>query len=149
MLHQSKTAKGRYTPPVPYQAGMVATAIFEHVFNTAFTSATDILEIGALPATAKIISATCLSTNLAATTTADIGVMNGEAGEKDAARALTADLLYNNLNVAGAATENAAAVVDCLGIVATGWHRGVGVTLSQDQPANANKTLKLLISYIY
>ena len=63
MLHQSKTAKGRSTPPVPYQAGMVATAIFEHVFLTTFTSATDILEIGALPATAKIIGATGSSRN--------------------------------------------------------------------------------------
>lgn len=147
MLHQSKHALRRLTPPTPYAAGMVATAIFEHTFDRAFTAASDKLEIGSIPAGAQVIAATALTENLSAGTTADIGTLTGDEGEDDDTRVLTADLLFDGLDVAGAATENAAPMADCLAITPSDKHRGLGVTLNQNQ--GVGDKIKVVLQYTY
>lgn len=147
MLHQSKHALRRLTPPTPYAAGMVACAVFEHTFDKAFTAATDKLEIGSIPAGAQVIAATTLTEGLAATTTADIGTLTGGEGEDDDTRDLTADLLFDDLDVAGASTENAAPMKTCLALTPSDTHRGLGVKLSQDQAAGGK--IKVVVQYTY
>lgn len=145
MLFQSKTAKRRTTPPVPYQAGMVAFALFEHTFTQAFTAATDILELGVLPAGAKLVSATLISEGLAATTAIDVGLLTGEAGEYDESR----DIGDEIFTAAALNAEVDATLVKCLSFAPADAHRGIGVTLTQNQTAGAGKSIRLAIQYTY
>lgn len=144
MLQQSKAVKRRNATPTPVQAGAVAAAVFEHTFSTAFTAASDILEIGALPATAQIIGATVIGSGMGAIT-ADIGLMTGDAGEADETRTSGAEI-FNDQSVNN--TTAAAALSTCLGIAKSEKHRGIGVTLSGNVAAGSAK-LTLLIQYVY
>ena len=146
MLFQSKTAKRRSTPPVAYQAGMVALAVFEHTFTTAFTAATDILEIGLLPAGAKIVRTTLIPTNMVAATLADVGLMTGEAGEYDETRT-SGNQIFNDVAATGA--EKQATMVNLLAITPDETHRGIGVTLSLNQGASPTRKLTIVIEYTY
>lgn len=145
MLFQSKTAKRRTTPPVPYQAGMVAFALFQHTFTQAFTAATDILEIGTLPAGARLISARLISTGLAASTAIDVGLLSGEAGQYDETR----DIGDEIFTAAAMNQEHAATLTKCLSFDPAEVHRGIGVTLTQNQTVGAGKTITLAIEYTY
>lgn len=147
MLHQSKAANRRETPPVPMSAGMEAVAIFSYTFKTAFTAATDILELGAIPATAQPTGAIVIGEGLGAIT-ADIGIMDGEPGDsRDTTRDLTADLLFDDVNVND--NEEAATQLSCLNIPVSAAHRGLGAKLSGDVAAGAAKKLWLVLRYTY
>lgn len=143
----SKHAARRLTPPVPYQAGMEAVAVFEYTLNDDYVAANDIIEIGSIPATARLTGATLIGAGFTASTTADVGLMDGDAGEKDTSRDLTTDLLFDGADVVD--NEVDATLADCLAIEASNAHRGIGVTLSADETASASKTLTLLIRYTY
>lgn len=145
MLFQSKTAKRRATPPVPYQAGMKAVAIFEYKFTQAFTAATDLLEIGVLPAGARLINATTLSNGLGGTTTIDVGLMDGEAGSYDETRTAGVELLNDGASTAAQVTP----LASCLAIAPVETHRGIGVALSANEAAGAGKSITLVIEYTY
>lgn len=145
MLHQSNAAKGKLPAPVCYEAGCVCTAIFEHVFTTAFTAASDKLEIGILPAGVQIVDATLIGANFGAIT-ADLGILDGDAGEKDDARALTGTLLLNDQSVNNA--EGNATKAACLAIAKADTHRGIGLTFSADIAAGATKKATVVIKYV-
>lgn len=147
MLFQSKTAKRRTTPPVAYQAGAMMVAVFEYAFVQAFTAATDIIEIGALPAGAKLHGATLLGTGLDALNTADVGLMTGEAGDYDETRT-SGEQLFNAV-AAQAASEIDATRRTCLAITPADTHRGIGVTLTVNEAASSAKKLTLVIEYTY
>lgn len=146
-LKQSKTAKRRDTPPVAYQAGMEAVAIFDYTLKEAFSAANDILEIGTIPAGARITGATILGTAALAATNATVGVMDGEPGAKDDTRELTSDLLFDGVAISNA--EDSAPTATCLGIAPSDKHRGLGVTLSANQTAGDTKTITVVLRYIY
>lgn len=145
MLFQSKTAKGRSTPPVPYQAGMVAMALFDYTLTKAFTAATDMLELGVLPAGAKLVSATLITEGLAATTAIDVGLLDGEAGDYDETRTMGAEIF----TAAALNTEVNATLTKCLSFAPANVHRGIGVTLSVNQTVGAGKVIRLAIEYTY
>lgn len=151
MMFQTKFAEGRKTTPVPYNHGQECVAIFEHVFTADYTAATDIIELGVLPATARITGATLIGEGLGATT-ADVGIMEGPAGEATDAegnqRELTADLLFDGVSVND--NEAAAAALTCLGIdVDDDEHRAIGATVAADVAAGAAKKLTVVLRYIY
>lgn len=145
MLHQTKHAQGILTPPVPYCAGMVATAVFEHTFNAAYTAASDKIEMGLLPATAQIISAVVVGANIGALT-ADVGLMSGEPGDDDDTRTVGSEL-FNDQSVNN--TEKAATQAACLAVAPANTHRGIGATISGDVAAGATKKLTVVVSYTY
>lgn len=144
-LIQSATAKRRNTPPVPQQAGILAKAIFEHTFTTNYTAATDILELGMLPATARLVGATLIGTALGALT-ADVGLMDGEAGEYDETRN-SGNEIFNDASVNNAETD--ATLASCLAVTPSDRHRGIGVILSGNVTAGASKKVTLVITYTY
>ena len=148
MLHQSPYADGRYTAPIPYAAGMLAAVAFTWSPTKDYTAATDLIEMGALPANAKLFSATLLSDGFAAGLTADVAVMDGEEGKADDSRDLTAVTL-----LAGAAVDGSEVPVPtktCLNIKPDiSQHRGLGVRLSRNESASAAKKLTLVIQYTY
>ncbi|WP_104019124.1 hypothetical protein [Roseovarius nitratireducens] len=146
MLQQNDFAYGRAQQPVGYAFGVVCAAILTHEFTEDFTAASDVLELGFLPGGAQVIGATLIGEGLGVIT-ADIGTMDGKAGENDATRALTTDLLFDAVSVNDA--ENAATVLNCLGIARAADHRGIGATLSGDVAAGAGKKITVVLQYIY
>lgn len=148
MLHQSKEVKyGRTTPPVAYVAGMVAAAIFEHTIDgDDFTAATDILEIGILPAGAQIISAEIISGAMGAGVTATLSVMDGEAGAQDDNRAAVTDI---QAAIPAHSVASKITTANALALAPAVNHRGLGLEFSADIAAGATKTIKMLVEYKY
>lgn len=145
-LKQTDFAYGREQQPTGYAFGAVCAVILEHTFTEDFTAATDVLELGCLPGGAQVVSATLIGEGLGAIT-ADIGTMDGKAGENDDSRALTTDLLFDGVSVND--NEAAATQLTCLGIARTPDHRGLGATLSGDVAAGAAKKLTVIVEYIF
>lgn len=145
MLHQTKTAKGLNTPPVPYQAGQEMVAVFEHTFNAAFTAASDKIELGLLPGGAILTGATVIGEGLGVNT-ADVGFMSGEPGDNDDTRAVGTEF-FDDQSVND--TEQAMTAAAAKNLAADQSHRGIGATLSADVAAGAAKKLTLVIRYTY
>lgn len=145
-LHMNSTAKRRNSPPRPEQHGTEMVAIFEYTFTTGFTTATDVIEFGLLPAGARVTGATLIGAGLGANT-ADVGTLDGEPGANDDTRALTTDLLFDDESVND--TEGDATTATCLAIPKSDKHRGIGAHISADIAAGAAKKLTLVLRYIY
>ena len=147
-IFQTPYAEGRMPPPLPFSAGMVASVVYTKTLTAAYVTATDIIELGAIPATARIVGATLICEGMTAATTADVGVMDGAAGDaKDTGRALTADLLFDGVDAED--TETDAALLTCLGIAPAETHRGIGVTMSANEAAGAGKKITVRLDYVY
>lgn len=146
MTIQLSRAAATGAAPIAGQAGTVMKAVFEHTFNTAFTAASDILEIGFVPAHAKILGAELIGAGLGVIT-ADVGLMTGEQGNTDPTRALTGTELFNDqsVNDTSGSTDTSAA----LAVEKAQKHRGIGVELSGNVTAGAAKKLTLVLEYVY
>lgn len=131
-VHQTKIAQGRVQQATDYQHGTKCVAVMEHTFTAAFTAATDVLELGLVPAGARIVGATIIGTGLAALT-ADVGILDGTVGAKDEDRDLTTDLLFDAESVADA--EASATMAECLALTPVQAHRALGLKLSGDVAA--------------
>lgn len=149
-MFKTAHAKGRVTPPVSYARGQQMTAIFEYVFDADYTAASDIIELGVLPGTARVTGATLIGEGLGATT-ADVGLMTGQPGEavdaEGSQRALTDDLIFDAVSVDD--NEADAAALTCLGLGTAEDHRAIGATLSADVTAGAAKKLTVVLHYTY
>jgi hypothetical protein len=142
-IFQSSTAKGQAATPSAYQAGIVTTAIFEYTFTDAYATATDVIELGLLPAETQIVGATIIGTGLGATT-ADIGIMTGTPGDTVDERTV-GDELFDGTSVNNA-TANAA-LAACLGVARQNYHRAIGAKVAANVAAGAAK-LTVKIDYI-
>lgn len=144
-LFQSAAVKSRRTyPPTAFQAGQVMAAVFTHTFDEAFTAASDILEIGLLPAGAKLLEATLISGALGSGVTATLSTMDGEAGAKDSGRAAAADI---QASIAAHSATTALNVDTLTDFAASDSHRGLGLEFSADITAGVTKTVKLIVKY--
>lgn len=146
MLHISRAAQTT-AAPIASQSGTVMKAVFEHTFTTAFTAATDILELGLMPAHARVTGATVIGEGFGGAITADVGLMTGDQGLNDDTRALTGTEFFNDANVNGNEVDMTAAAA--LAITKSQAHRGIGVELSVDVAAGASKKLTLVLEYVY
>ena len=145
-IFQSETAKRRETPPTGYTSGSVQCAIFTYTFNANFTAATDVLEIGFLPANTIPVRARLLPEGLTAANTADVGFMSGEPGDPDPTRT-SGDELFDG--VAAVATEAPAAAIDLLAVSRDEKHRSIGIKMSEDITAGAAKKVTLILEYVH
>jgi hypothetical protein len=147
MLHISRAAKTT-AAPIAGQSGTVMVAVFEHTFTTAFTAATDILEIGLMPAHARVVGATVIGTaGLGTDITADVGLMTGDQGANDDTRTLTGTEFFNDADIdANEANMTRAAA---LAVTQAEKHRGIGVELSANVTASAAKKITLVLEYVY
>ena len=145
-LFQSEVAKRRETPPTGYVSGSVQCAIFTYTFNDDFTSASDILEIGFLPADTIPVRARLLPEGLTASNEADVGFMSGEPGDPDPDRT-SGDELFDG--VAAVSVEAAAAAIDLLAVTRSDKHRSIGIKMSQNITAGAAKKVTLILEYIH
>lgn len=146
MLHISRAAKTT-AAPIAGQSGTVMTAVFEHTFTTAFTAATDILEIGLMPAHARVVGATVIGAGFGGVITADVGLMTGDQGSNDDTRTLTGTEFFNDANVNGAEANMTRSAA--LAVTQDQKHRGIGVELSANVAAGPAKKLTLVLEYVY
>jgi hypothetical protein len=144
-LFQSDMAKRRETPPNGYVAGARMVAIATYTFNQNFTAATDVLELGMLPAGARPIAVSLIGANTGATN-ATLGLMTGEDGSTDASRTVGTE--FFSAQAINNATVNAT-LSACLAVAPSDKHRGIGVTLSADVTAGSTKKLTLLVEYVF
>ena len=145
-LFQSETAKRRETPPTGYVSGSVQCAIFTYTFDKPFTAATDVLEIGFLPANTIPVRARLVPEGLTASNAADVGFMSGEPGDPDPTRT-SGDELFDG--VAAVATEASAAAVDLLEVTRSEYHRSIGIKMTQNITAGAAKKITLILEYVH
>lgn len=143
-VFQSSVAKGQAATPSAYQAGIVTTAIFEHVFNQSYVAATDVIELGLLPAETQIIGATVIGAELGATT-ANIGIMTGTPGDTVGVRTVGSQL-FAATNVNNATAD--ATLANCLSVDRANTHRAIGATIAANVAAGAAKKLTVKIDYI-
>lgn len=148
MLHISRAAKTT-AAPIAGQSGTVMKAVFEHTFTKAFTASTDILEIGLMPAHARVLGATVIGTDglHASAITADVGLMDGDQGANDDTRSLTGTEFFNDADVKNNEADMTAAAA--LAITQSQSHRGIGVELSADVAAGSANKLTLVLEYVY
>ena len=144
MLHQSNTAKMRTPVPTAGAAAVLVHAVFEFVADKAIAAA-DIIEIGAIPAHNEIVSAELLADNTAATTF-DVGLLSGDFGVKDDARALVAG--KNMLTAAGSGGK-AAATATLLALGQTDKDRAIGVKPSAAIAYSAGTPAKIRLVVTY
>ena len=143
-IFQSSTAKGQAATPSAYQAGIVTTAIFEYTFTADYATATDVIELGLLPADTQIVGATVIAAGLGATT-ADIGIMTGTPGDTVAERTVGAEL-FNDTSVNNASAD--ATLAGCLAVARSNAHRAIGAKIAANVAAGAAKKLTVKIDYI-
>lgn len=87
--------KGKKPTPVPDQGGVIACETFEYSLAAAL-ALNDIIEIGILPANARIVDGILdcddLDTNGAPAITLDVGIMSGTVGDADTGRTVGTEL---------------------------------------------------------
>lgn len=146
-LFQAPAVASRRTyPSTAYQAGQVVSAVFAATLTANFTAATDILEIGLLPAGAQLLSAELITATLATSNTATLSVMDGDYGDNDATRAAATDI---EAGVVATAAESKLDTSSCLALAPANTHRSLGLEMSQDITGGATKTVQLVITYCF
>jgi hypothetical protein len=142
-IFQTDMAKGIIQPARVITAGSVICASARFVFSSAFTAATDKLELLILPAFCRIVDMTLLG-ETATATNATIGFMSGTPGDPDNARTVGSEF-YSATAVNNTATRMSA--VAGFRQPAVGYDRSIGLTLSADVSAGASKVVELLAFY--
>lgn len=143
---QTSHAKGKRSTPTSYEAGERVSVLYEYTFDAAYTAATDKIELGLLPAGARVVGATVIGENLGSVT-ANVGLMTGAPGSTDNARTVGTDLFsaqsVNN-------TEANATALKCKTIaIDSSQHRAIGATISADVAAGSTKKLSLVLDYVF
>ncbi len=143
MIRQNEYGKLKRAVSFPIIAGAVHTLIFEAVLSEGFDASDDIFEIGALHANCKIVGYDLLSANLAGTNLITVGFMSGGIGETHAARTCGNEL-FDGVTRNTAHEATLAQVVD---MPAQDNTVAIGVKLSVDETAAANKRIMLRLHY--
>ncbi|MBV7408763.1 hypothetical protein [Maritimibacter sp. DP1N21-5] len=144
MLHQSPQAKGK--APIPFNpiGGTVMAAVFEASFaSVAYTTATDGIELGAIPAECTVIGVEAISSSLG-TISVDVGWIDGTYGDNDDSRNV-GDEFIDGVAITSAPAK--ATTLACLAEGRSGNLRALGAVLSADVAAGAGKKLTVVVHY--
>lgn len=151
MLIQGQHGKRGGTVAInPREAGnLVCVRYVIDLSAQAVVSASDVLEFGPLPAYGQLVELDLVSEAIGAALTATVGLLSGEASEKDDARALVG--ASTNFITAGSInnTQVPATLANCFKVAPMQAHRGIGATVSGDIAAGAGKKLWLVAKYMY
>lgn len=122
---QSAWAKGTRQIARPQTANAVHVQVFEYDFSKGEVDTTDILEIGAIPAYARVVDANLYAS--AALTGVAVGTMSGEFGSTDSARTAS-DNLFASGNVTATGVTRLS-LSELLKRIPTDKDVGLGVTV--------------------
>lgn len=146
---QSSHAKGLKQTAVAAAAGLVVTEHF--TYSASALAAGDIIELGVLPAGARLVDATLvvddLDSNATPTITLDVGLMSGSVGSTDGARTCGAELFAAN---ADARTGGVArmSVRGGFRLAPVEADRSVGVKVTAAAATAQAGVVTLLLSYV-
>jgi len=140
---QSSTALRRLTPPRALSSGSVMVARFPFVFSTAFTFATDKLELGVLPAFANVCDAVLIGA-IGAVCTANVGIMSGDVGDPNAARTIGSEF-FSATDINAAVTRMSLATG--FQFAKADYDRSIGLTTTANITASPSKKVELLLFY--
>jgi len=130
---QTKQAEWREPVAVPFTAGIETVNIYEVDLSGGIDVSADMIEVGLIPAHAKITGITAIGASTGAVT-ADIGILSGEWGENDDTRTIDT-VLMNDVNLNNATAEGA---IDTLtDVAASDANRSIGMNFSADIAAGA------------
>ena len=144
MLHQTNAAKRRTDAAVAGVAGTLVAMVYTHTFAKAFTAATDVIEMGMVPAMNQLHSAELIGKGVVVNT-ADVGIMTGVYGDTQDETRTCADEIFDGADINDKAAQ--AATADLLAVVPTDRNLGIGVKLSADVAADATKSVTLVLTY--
>lgn len=131
VIKQSEWATGQRTTAVAGCAGVVVCERFEYTISANITAATDIIELGVLPAGAQVVEA-ILDVAETGTATYDVGIMSGSVGST------ASDRTSGNEYFAAAADNGVTRMTKQAGfaVAPTDNHRSIGVKVSADITAS-------------
>lgn len=145
-IKQSPWALFKQTAARPLTSGAVTKQEFYYDASAGLLAA-DIVDMGVLPANAKIHDAYLYADASIGTVNATVGIMSGELGSTDSSRTLGSEIFngsaITNAHTAlvrltsPAATKLAAGVSD----------RSIGLQVSADVAAGAGKIIRLVVEY--
>lgn len=138
-IYQSEHALGIKQTPVCGGAGVTVTEVFT---VTANPDASDVVELGILPARAFPVDAILITDAANAAITADVGLMSGVVGDPDDARSVGTEL-FNALSIATAGATRVSAAT-AFGVAKAATDRSIGLTVSG---ATVATEFKLILTY--
>ncbi len=130
--------------PRPQTANSTHTARFTYVVS-ANVAATDIIEIGALPAYARVVDASVVAEGAFGAVTAKVGFMSGTFGSTDDTRTV------GNEFIAAAALDGTIGrlnKIDALLVDAGDADKGIGVQFSAAVTGAATKKIHVILSFV-
>lgn len=140
---QTSQSKRLITQPQPYNADTVCRADFKFTFSSTFTAASDVLELGLLPAFCEIVDYMVIPENMNGNAT--IGFMSGEFGNKDDTRTVGAELF--SATTLASTMIRATISTGLLTAASETTHRAIGFKNSADITGAANKKITLRVFY--
>lgn len=154
-LHHSKYARGGLRTPAPQSAGEVVAARFEHTLTTAQNVAGDIIELGILPANARVVDVVMDIDDLETETTAptlaiDVGIMSGDVGEsldEDGNARTSGDELLDGDTTGQAGGVVRATLAKAFRVAPTGKDRSIGLKVVTASTAAAEGVIGVTVYY--
>lgn len=146
-IKQSPWALFKRTAARPLTSGAVTRQEFYYDASAGLLAA-DIVDLGVLPANAKIVNAQIYADASIGTTNATVGIMSGDLGSTDSSRTLGTEI-FN----AAAITNAHTAIVNltapsALNLAAGVSDRSIGLQVSADVVAGAGKIIRVAVSYV-
>lgn len=147
MIRQNEYGALLKSVSMPIVAGAIHCHTFEADLSAGFTAASDIYEIGVLPANTRIVDADMVSVGLGAGNLIDVGFMSGLPGDDRDART-SGDELFDGVssNAAHKMTLVNAFAVPKQGQGVSG-HAAIGIKLSANEAAGAGKRILVRVFY--
>lgn len=145
-IKQSPWALFKQTAARPLTSGAVTKQEFYYDASAGLLAA-DIVDLGVLPANAKIVDAYIYADASLGTANATVGVMSGDLGSTDSGRTLGTEIFnasaITNAHTALVRMTNPAAPKLAAGVT----DRSIGLQVSADLTAGAGKTIRLVVLY--
>lgn len=145
-IKQSPWALFKQTAARVLTSGAVVEQEFYYDASAGLLAA-DIVDLGVLPANAKILDAYLYADASVGTTNANVGIMSGDLGSTDAARTLGTEIF----NAAALTTAHTAIVrmtsPTAPKLAAGSVDRSIGLKVSADIAAGAGKIIRLVLTY--
>lgn len=143
---QSLWAKFKKTAARPLTSGAVTKQEF-YFDASAGLLAADIVDLGVLPANAKIHDAYIYADASIGTVNATVGIMSGDLGSTDSSRTLGTEI-FNASAITNAHTALVRLTSPAAQKLAVGaTDRSIGLQVSADVAAGAGKIIRLVLAY--
>ena len=143
-LHQNDVGQRRKPVATAHYAGVEAVNIFTHTFADAFTAASDVLEIGMVPANTRMTEITLIGDTITTAQTASVGILDGDYGNDDDSRD------FDTTIASGLDVDDATATVPVattIAVAAEDQNKGLGIKLTANVAAGAG-TLTVIVKHI-